>query len=201
MTWLTTLSWQRYHVYEHSSGDTLVRTTSYSLPEYLHAHIELIQPTTLFSRFRANRVTSHFDQKGQASEASSDAPAIKVPSASGGTVDASCNTTVTVTCLKELYNAVGYIPLANSGNLVACTGYLDQFANLNDLQLFFADQVPAAVNTSFKLVSINGKSTTIYARVKCKLTVHLGGENNQTEPGAEANLGKSMVIHGSTVRY
>lgn len=72
-------------------------------------------------------------------------------------MDASCNATVTVTCLKELYNAVGYTPRANSGNTVACTGYLDQFASLADLQSFFKDQVPAAVNSTFKLVSINGQ--------------------------------------------
>lgn len=84
------------------------------------------------------------------------APAIHVPSASGGKVDASCNTTITVACLKELYNAVGYTPQANTGNKVSVTGYLDQFANINDLQLFYADQVPSAVNSSFKIVSING---------------------------------------------
>ncbi|EKM59772.1 uncharacterized protein PHACADRAFT_250501 [Phanerochaete carnosa HHB-10118-sp] len=166
----------KYHVYEHSTGDTLVRTTSYSLPEHLHAHIELIQPTTLFSRFRASKATLHFDQAAQTSSTNTDAPAISVPSASGGTVDASCNTTITVTCLKELYNAVGYTPLVNSGNQVACTGYLDQFANLDDLQLFFADQVPAAVNSSFKLISING------------------GQNNQSEPGDEANLDTQFLF-------
>lgn len=148
---------QKYHVWEHSSGDTLVRTTSYSVPEELHDHIELVQPTTLFSRFRGLKTTFHFDHVDQSSTATPDAPAISVPSASGGQVDASCNTTVTVTCLKELYNAVGFTPLANDGNQVACTGYLEQFANLADLQSFYKDQVPAAVNSSFKLVSINGQ--------------------------------------------
>ena len=134
----------------------LVRTMSYSLPEDLHEHVELIQPTTLFSRFRGMKTTFHFDQNGASSPAATNTPAIRVPSASGGQVDASCNTTITVTCLKELYNAVGYTPLANTGNEIAATGYLDQFANLEDLQLFFQDQVPVAVNSSFALISING---------------------------------------------
>lgn len=36
-----------YHLWEHTSGDTLVRTTQYSLPEDLHEHIER---TCYFSR-------------------------------------------------------------------------------------------------------------------------------------------------------
>ncbi|GJE84527.1 tripeptidyl peptidase A [Phanerochaete sordida] len=159
-----------YHVYEHSEGDTLVRTASYSLPEHLHEHVELIQPTTLFSRFRGMKTSFRLHELDASVAPPASAPPIHVPSASGGKVDASCNTTITVQCLKELYNAVGYTPKANTGNQIAATGYLDQFANLADLQLFYADQVPAAINTSFKLVSING------------------GQNNQSEPGGEANL-------------
>lgn len=147
---------QEYHIWEHSDGDTLVRTTSYSVPEHLHEHVELIQPTTLFSRFRGMKTSSHFVQGEASSVAATDAPAINVPSASNGQVDASCNSTITVTCLKELYNAVGYTPLANTGNHFAVTGYLDQFANFDDLQLFFADQVPSAVNSSFNVISVNG---------------------------------------------
>ncbi|GJE84528.1 tripeptidyl peptidase A [Phanerochaete sordida] len=165
-----------YHVYEHADGSTLVRTTSYGLPEHLHAHVEFIQPTTLFSRFRPNKATFHFSQAVSAAPAEENAPAISVPSASGGSVDASCNTNITVTCLKQLYNAVGYTPLANTGNQVAATGYLEEFASFSDLQLFFKSQVPAAVNSSFNVISING------------------GLNNQTEPGGEANLDTQFLF-------
>ena len=102
-----------------------------------------------------------------------DAPPISVPSASGGHVDASCNQTITVTCILELYNAVGFKASATNGNQIGITGYLEQFANIQDLQTFFAEQRPDAVNSTFKTILING------------------GENNQTlsEAGAEANLG------------
>ena len=148
---------QEYHVWEHTSGDTLVRTTAYSLPEHLHGHIELVQPTTLFSRFRGMKTTFHFTGKAVDTSSETTAPAISVPSASGGQVDASCTTTITVSCLKQLYNAVGYTPLNNTGNQIAATGYLDQFANLDDLQSFFADEVPEAVGSTFTLVSVNGR--------------------------------------------
>ncbi|KAF8204664.1 subtilisin-like protein [Pholiota molesta] len=87
-------------------------------------------------------------------------------------VDASCNTTIAISCLRQLYNAVGYVPSNTSNNSIGITGYLEQFANLEDLQSFFADQVPAALNSSFKFESV------------------LGGLNDQNTSlaGAEANL-------------
>ena len=36
------------------------------------------------------------------------------------------------------------------------TAYLEQFANIEDLQTFFADQRPDALNSTFKFVSVNG---------------------------------------------
>ncbi|KAJ3537720.1 hypothetical protein NM688_g6636 [Phlebia brevispora] len=160
-----------YYVWTHTDGDSIVRTTTYSLPAHLHDHIELIQPTTLFSTLKGMRTTFRFDKDSQINVAAN-APPINVPTASGGHVDASCNGTITITCLLELYNAVGYNASATSGNHIGITGYLEQFANEQDLQSFFADQRPQAVGSSFKTIFING------------------GENNQSlaEAGAEANL-------------
>ncbi|OCH92966.1 tripeptidyl peptidase A [Obba rivulosa] len=161
-----------YHVWSHeASNASLVRTTSYSLPDYLHEHIDLIQPTTLFSTWRGMKSTIHSSKAVQPGT-TNNAPPIKVPTASGGEVDASCNTTITVSCLKQLYNAVDFTPSGKDGNQIAVTGYLEQFASIADLKLFYEDQVPAAVGTSFKVTSVNG------------------GQNNQTESeaGDEANL-------------
>ncbi|KJA29732.1 hypothetical protein HYPSUDRAFT_126973, partial [Hypholoma sublateritium FD-334 SS-4] len=160
----------KYHVWKHiDSGDFLVRTTSYSLPKHLHDHIELIQPTTMFGRFKpekstvysATRVPSTISQDSSAS----------ISTASGISVDASCNSTITITCLQQLYNAVGFTPSAK-GNSIGITGYLDQFANFQDLQSFFASERPDALNSTFKVLSVSG------------------GQNNQSlsEAGDEANL-------------
>jgi len=67
---------------------------------------------------------------------------------------------------------VGYIPSASNGNQIGITGYLEEYANLADLQQFFADQRPDALNSSFKFVSVHG------------------GQNNQSlaAAGVEANL-------------
>ena len=150
---------QEYYVWIHdTSGDAVVRTTAYSLPEHLHDHIELVQPTTMFSRTRALKTTLHFDDKAplDVSELDASSPPINVPYASNGYVDASCNQTITLLCLLQLYNAEGFTASGTNGNKIGITGYLDQFANEEDLQLFYKDQLSEALGSSFKTVLIDG---------------------------------------------
>ncbi|KAJ3516147.1 hypothetical protein NLJ89_g1307 [Agrocybe chaxingu] len=160
----------KYHVWKHiSSGEYLVRATSYSLPTNLHDHIDVVQRTTMFGRFKQHKSMVSFP--GPDIEILESTPDIKpvVAAVTGVPVDASCNHTVTITCLQQLYNAVGYTPLANDSNSIAIT---EQFANIQDLQSFYADQRPDALNSSFAFISV------------------AGGENYQTlsEAGAEASL-------------
>ncbi|KAH9059750.1 tripeptidyl peptidase A [Lactarius vividus] len=162
-----------FRVWKHTrDGDVLVRTTEYSLPTHLDEHIELIQPTTAFNRAKGQRTTFRFTPASEMAPTSLSSDDKISVLGSGVTVDASCNTTITVSCLKQLYNAVDYVPKATDKNAIAITGYLEDFANFADLQKFYADQVPAAVGSSFDVVLING------------------GQNNQTlnEAGAEADL-------------
>ncbi|PCH42075.1 subtilisin-like protein [Wolfiporia cocos MD-104 SS10] len=161
-----------YHIWTHlESGDSLVRTTSYSLPDYLMDHVDLVQPTTLFARFRGMKTTLHFSTERTAIT-DTNPGTISVPTASGGQVNASCNSTVTPSCLLDLYNAAGYEPAAAGQNKIAVTGYLEEYANYEDFHLFNEALVPAAANSNFSVVYVNG------------------GLNNQTpsEAGAEANL-------------
>ncbi|KAJ7129281.1 tripeptidyl peptidase A [Mycena epipterygia] len=143
----------KYHIWKHTSGEYLVRTTSYSLPKGLLDHVELIQPTTMFGTFKKLKSTIHSISETDAKIQSQNLPPV-VDLATGVTVDASCNTTITITCLKEIYNAVDFVP-SHEGNSVAITGYLEQNANRADLAAFYADQVPAAAaaNSTFKFIS------------------------------------------------
>ncbi|KAF8592739.1 tripeptidyl peptidase A [Ramaria rubella] len=159
-----------YHVWKNSrTGESLVRTTSWSLPDHLHEHIDLVHPTTLFRGGLQPRATTF----RLSDKAPGKAAVISIPSASPNAVDPSCNTTITPTCLLQLYNATQYkVQSADKGNQIAIASYLEQFANIADLQEFYHKLRPEAVGSSFKVVSING------------------GENNQTlsEAGVEANL-------------
>ena len=118
-------------------------------------HVELIQPTTIFSRTTRQKTTFRWSQTETTLGTEATTGSITLPN--GITVDASCNQTITISCLKQLYNAVGFVPKAKN-NQIGITGYLGEFANIADLQSFYANQVPAAVNSSFEFVSVNGQS-------------------------------------------
>lgn len=49
-----------YSVYRHEDGTTLVRTPEWSLPEYLHEYIDVVQPTNSFFRTK-KQATTHRD--------------------------------------------------------------------------------------------------------------------------------------------
>ncbi|KAF5358921.1 hypothetical protein D9758_004865 [Tetrapyrgos nigripes] len=142
-----------YHVWTHdASGDSILRTTSYSLPKHLHPHIDVIQPTTMFARFKGYRSTIHDIDR------SPSLPAYTGDSTnSGAVIDPSCNTTITISCLQQLYSVPSdFTPSAHVGNSIGVTGYLEKFANRQDLQSFYADQRPEAVGSTFNFVSVKG---------------------------------------------
>ncbi|KAI0059713.1 tripeptidyl peptidase A [Artomyces pyxidatus] len=147
-----------FNVYKHAvHGDEIVRTTRYSLPAHLHEHVELVQPTTLFSRVNNRRKDVRSAAHARAYDARSEGT-INVTRSDGSTVaiDASCNTTVTVPCLRQLLNIGDYRANGTNGNQVAMTGYLEEYANYEDLQTFYKDQLPEAVNSSFTYTLVNG---------------------------------------------
>lgn len=137
----------------------MVRTTSYSLPSNIHDHVDVIQPTTMFGRFKGSGSTISWPEESEITNLENLPPI--VDKISGALVDASCNTTITITCLQQLYNAVGFTP-SSKGNSVGITGYLEQFANIQDLQSFFADQRPDALNSSFEFISVKGSFISFF---------------------------------------
>ncbi|PFH51001.1 hypothetical protein AMATHDRAFT_59869 [Amanita thiersii Skay4041] len=157
----------KYNVYRHpESSEQVIRTMSYSLPEELHSHINVIAPTTYFGTMRSMRATSFLqpdikplpmDQKDE-------------PFFVDATVPASCSTTITPTCLRALYNTSAYVPQAVNVNRLGVAGYLNEFANRQDLQTFFSRFRPDAVGSSYTTVLVHG------------------GGDDQSDPGVEANL-------------
>lgn len=120
----------KYGVYKHiGSGETIVRTTTYSLPSVLHEHVSVITPTTYFGTTRT--MMSHVFSQRPAEKWD---PTSRIASAQDG-VPASCVEDITPSCLFALYNATGYVPKATDKNVLGVAGYLKQFANYADLQV------------------------------------------------------------------
>ncbi|VDC03354.1 unnamed protein product [Peniophora sp. CBMAI 1063] len=158
-----------YELYTHQETNaTILRTLSYSLPSRLHEHVRVVAPTTFFGNPEPFRATSHISPNAVVLDNDDDVRNA-VPT-SDATVPATCARAITPACLKALYNTTGYTPLATDRNILGVAGYLDEFAIQADLTSFANRFLTGASNATFKLVEING------------------GQNNQNEPGVEADL-------------
>ncbi len=135
----------------------LIRTTHYSLPEDLHAHIELVQPTTYFGRPKPMS-TKLIIKPLNINLTISLNPTPPPPghSYTDPRLNVSCTDVITVFCLQQLYNTSGYNPAATNKNSIGINGFDGQFANQADLQSFYNAEVPAAVNSSFNTILVNG---------------------------------------------
>ena len=116
----------KYLTYRHKRTDEkIIRTLSYSLPRELHEHIDIVQPTTMFDNMRKMHATFHENNVDADVATNSEAGFVSGPA--GQNISASCNTTITPTCLMQLYRTEGYVPqAADKGNRIGVTGYLEQ---------------------------------------------------------------------------
>ena len=98
--------------YYTNQGVTKLRTTQYSVPDSLVQHIDLISPTTYFGKTSAQAPVSSVEPRQ----------------------DSSCSSTITPTCLKEIYN-IKYTP-GKTNSTIAFGSFLNQSARTQDLTLF-----------------------------------------------------------------
>ncbi|KAF2125791.1 tripeptidyl-peptidase-like protein [Dothidotthia symphoricarpi CBS 119687] len=118
-----------------------IRSLSYAVPMEIRDHIEMIQPTTRFGQIKAaySQVLSH--------EA--------VPF-SISAVNATCNSTITPTCLAELYNFADYKVSPKGKVTLGVNGFLEEYARFADFAQFAKLYAPQAVNSTFSWTSVNG---------------------------------------------
>lgn len=113
----------KYGVYQHDDGDYVIRTEAYSLPKYLHGHIDLVQPTTMFGRVNRMRSTIVSPKTSQAISAQQ----LQSSAAS----DPLCQQGILVlnSCLRKLYNTFGYTPASGGKSQIGVTGYLGEVSD------------------------------------------------------------------------
>ncbi len=112
----------------------------------------------MFARGRTFRSTVHEQHEDMSQALPTTADNIVDP-VSGLVVDARCNLTITLDCLKQLYNATAYTPTMRPDNRIGVTGYLEEYANLQDYWAFQKDQlVPGAPQNNFSVELVNGMS-------------------------------------------
>lgn len=135
-----------YNAY-HNKGSKVVRSLKYSLPNHLHEHIDLIQPTTMFGSMHAHSSDVIKIDDGVYSPARGNPAYTRA--------DPAYN--VTIASLRELYN-IGNYSAINPNTSVAVASYLEEYANFDDFRNFtdkYVSYIPS--NSSlFNVTSIQG---------------------------------------------
>ncbi|KAF7985962.1 hypothetical protein HWV62_43918 [Athelia sp. TMB] len=150
-----------YHAYVHAeTGTKQIGCHSYSVPEHISEHIDLIRPTVHFKHTPPasalkNRVkrSSHLHLATQHSRPSNHLSATANSSASL----AGCSTRITPDCLRALYN-INYTPTQdgyNSYGIVAAE-LADNSYEPSDLDVFYKKYAPSLVGSRPWLFSVDG---------------------------------------------
>ncbi|CRG89939.1 tripeptidyl-peptidase I [Talaromyces islandicus] len=105
-----------------------LRTLAYSIPSDLKSDIDLISPTTFFGKTTAQRSIQTFKSKRATSTTSSASSSVSVA--------ASCQTSITPACLKEMYSVGNYTPSVEHGSRVGFGSFLNESALYSDLALY-----------------------------------------------------------------
>jgi tripeptidyl-peptidase-1 len=117
-----------------------VRALSYSVPKEIRSHIDMIHPITRFGQLQPER-----------SQVFSEGSAIKTAA-----VNATCNTTVTPSCLADLYKFADYKVDASAPVSIGVNGFLEQYARYSDFEKFKATYAPKAAGTNFTYTLVAG---------------------------------------------
>lgn len=140
--------------YQHftKDGSTKLRTLSYSIPDHVENHIALIDPGLYIGSSRAFMPTSSRTMPSSSPR----------KLATRTTVDASCQTSITPSCLKELYNVGNYTPNALSGSEIGFGSFLGESAQYNDVYSF--EKLYGITPQNFSVILIanatNGQNTS-----------------------------------------
>lgn len=125
-----------------------IRTLGYSLPRDLARHVDMVQPTTRFAQIKPE--FSQVLKTEVLGKAQTGAKAIQAVNATA------CNSTITPQCLIDLYNIKGVTPKMKDSGILGVSGFLEQYAQFDDLSKWAAVYRPDFKNASFSWRSVSG---------------------------------------------
>ena len=112
-----TLFGANFELFSHEElAEPLVRSLSVSLPAELAGHIDVVHPTTSFEDPNPRLTpiaTTRVDRRA---------------------IPAQCNSTITPTCLQDIYG-IPATPAVKNSNTLLVTAYVEQFAQTADLKV------------------------------------------------------------------
>lgn len=129
-----------FSLFQHSAGSRGVRTLAYSLPIDLREHVSTLFPGVSF--WVPSRLPKF--------EVIQDNPLSKRQN-----VPAGCDTQITPACLQALYG-IPTTPATQASNGIGVSGFIQQFANRDDLRTFLRNTRPDIRNGTFADQSVDG---------------------------------------------
>ena len=103
----------KFETFTHAEmSEPIVRTLSVSLPSELVGHVDVVHPTTSFEdpNVRLSPITATVDKRA---------------------IPAACNSTITPTCLQDIYG-IPAAPATEKSNTLLVTAYVQEFAQTAD---------------------------------------------------------------------
>ncbi|KAI9714048.1 MAG: hypothetical protein M1820_000778 [Bogoriella megaspora] len=158
-----------FHNFADATGTKKLRTTQYSIPQDLSAHIDLIAPTTFFGKTKAMRAL----QARHRSSPYNHVPEVEPLSKRQSGLPEACqnrslvlgNNTYPIfdgpACLKAEYNVNDYKADPRSGSKVAFASFLNQSFSFADLFTFEKQYNIPAQNISVILVNPEDGATAL----------------------------------------
>ena len=121
--------------YQHyqRDGASKLRTLQYSIPDDLQPHVAFVDPGTFFGRLPTGPAVQVTPTPSQATPTRRSGQG---QLASNTTVSPSCQTSITPSCLKQLYNVGDYEPDPKSGSRIGFGSFLNESALYADLAQF-----------------------------------------------------------------
>jgi tripeptidyl-peptidase I len=173
-----------YSVYQHQDEKArLIRTPEWSLPQYLHDHVDLVEPTNSFIRplKRSPRSTVKFDALVPGEHVDYEGFSVSRANPNDTSLAAVCDTNlVTPNCLRTLYGTVNYTQKATSQNRIAIANYLGEVNLKSDLSTYlqkYRPDVPVSA-TEFAQISIDNGTTQQTPLTQAQIAKQIGVEGN-----------------------
>ncbi|KAI1786392.1 family S53 protease [Ganoderma leucocontextum] len=161
-----------FSVFKHDdTGMEAVRTLSYSIPAELQGHLDLVHPTVTFPNPKGHLPV--FQAPVKHARGLQNFTAQAIPS--------SCSSSITPACLQAIYN-IPSDAATQSSNQLAVTGYIEQYANQDDLATFLNEyRSDISSDTTFTLQTLDG-----------------GSNSQDSDAGIEANLDIQYTVGVAT---
>ncbi|KAK7057801.1 Tripeptidyl peptidase A [Favolaschia claudopus] len=140
----------RFGVFEHGpTGERVVRTLSYSLPEELAPHVDFVHPTTAFLTPRRRESSPAAEANGVHLE--------KRPVVLNQSDFTSCVSVADPPCIRRLYNIGDYKPkiIDEKKNHIGVSGYLNIWAKPESLKLYLNDYIPESIGSNYTMGIVN----------------------------------------------